>query len=180
MKTLRTTRLSLRPLDACDATLYRNLYVDPTLMRHIAEPLSPQSAQDRFGSSLRQQSERRQQRIVVESASGIGIGLVALFRDGGSAEMGIMLLAAAHGRGFATEAMAAVRDHAFEQEGIELLWIRQHPSNAAVTTMMQKLGFLPLPEIDPASGFRRWELDRQRWQADLAPRGGDGAVHSLK
>jgi ribosomal-protein-alanine N-acetyltransferase len=165
MKTLHTTRLLLRPLDECDEPLYRSLYVDPVLMRHIAEPLSVQSAQDRFRSSLRQQSERRQQRIVVDVASGDEIGLVALFRDGSSAEMGIMLLGPAHGRGFATEAMSAVRDHAFELDGIELLWIRQRPSNAAVTTMMQKLGFLPFPHVDPASGFRRWELDRPRWQS---------------
>jgi ribosomal-protein-alanine N-acetyltransferase len=165
MKTLQTARLVLRPLDEGDEALYRSLYVDPELMRHIAEPLSAQSAQDRFRSSLRQQSERRQQRIVVEVGSGDGIGLVALFRDGSSAEMGIMLLAPAHGRGFATEAMSAVRDHAFGLEGIELLWIRQRPSNAVVTTMMQKLGFLPLPQVDPAGGFRRWELDRRRWQS---------------
>lgn len=165
MQTLQTARLLLRPLDERDEALYCSLYMDPLLMRHIADPLSPESAHDRFRISLRQQSARRQQRIIVECESGAEIGLVALFPDGSNAEMGVMLLGPAHGRGLATEAMAAVRDHAFDQEGVNLLWIRQRPSNHAVTTMMQKLGFLPLPGVDAATGFRRWELDRERWQS---------------
>jgi len=163
MQTLHTQRLCLRPLDTSDENFYCGLYVDPFLMQHIAAPLDLDTARHRFGIAIRQQSARRQHRLIIEMESTTAIGLVALFVDGSSAEMGVMLVATAHGRGYATEAMAAVRDHAFAGEGLDLLWIRQQPANHAVTPMMRKLGFEPLPMVDEGTGFRRWELDRQRW-----------------
>jgi RimJ/RimL family protein N-acetyltransferase len=91
------------------------------------------------------------------------LGLVALFVDGGAAEMGVMLLRQAHRRGIATEAMAAVRDRAFLQEGLQRLWIRQQASNRAVNPMMERLEFRPLP-LDPALPHElRWALDRDDW-----------------
>jgi len=163
MHAFDTLRLHLRPLREGDEALYCALYTDPELMHHIAAPMTLEAAQRSFRTAFKQQSPRRQLRIIRVRPDGADMGLVALFVDGDTAEMGVMLLRQAHGRGIATEAMAALRDRAFLQEGLRRLWIRQQASNRAVNPMMERLEFRQLP-LDPALPHElRWALDLHDW-----------------
>jgi ribosomal-protein-alanine N-acetyltransferase len=172
-----TSRLRLRQISHADEALYCHLYTDAALMQHIATPLSVEAAQRSFVSACAQQSQDRQRWIIQERKSSQDIGLVALFATGDVAEIGVMLVAIAHGRGLATEAMAAIVDRAFAEWSIRLLWIRQQVSNAPVAGMMQQLGFARLPMKDPEAAEVRWHLGRERWldrqatMVKLAPSG---------
>lgn len=163
MEPFDTSRLRLRQISHADEALYCHLYTDAALMQHIAAPLTVESAQRSFVSACAQQSQDRQRWIIQERNSGQDIGLVALFATGSVAEIGVMLVAIAHGRGLATEAMAAIVDRAFAEGSIRLLWIRQQVSNVPVVSMMQRLGFGRLPMSDPNAAEVRWDLGRERW-----------------
>ena len=158
-----TSRLRLRPISNGDQALYCHLYTDDGTMQHIATPLSVEAAQRSFFSACAQQSQDRQRWLIQESSSHQDIGLVALFAKDDVAEIGIMLIASAHGRGLATEAMAAIVDRAFIDGSMRLLWIRQQVSNVPVVGMMQRLGFARLPTSGPDAIEVRWDLSRERW-----------------
>ena len=167
-----TPRLHLRLMDEGDEALYCRLYADPETMRHVAAPLSVEAARRSFRAACRQQSARVQRWIVCErgsddgSGDGIddGIGLVGLFLAGDEAELGIMLLAGAQGRGYAAEAIAGMADRVFASPALRLLRTRQAPGNTAVVALMLKLGFEG-PEAEPAvapTGLH-WRMTRARW-----------------
>lgn len=158
-----TSRLHLRQISHADEALYCHLYTNDALMQHIAVPLSAEAAQRSFVSACVQQSQDKQRWIIHERNSGQDVGLVALFAKGDVAEIGVMLIAGAHGRGLATEAMASLVDRAFADESIRLLWIRQQASNVPVVGMMQRLGFARLPISDSDAIEVRWDLSRERW-----------------
>ncbi len=163
MEAFDTSRLRLRQISHADEALYCHLYSDDALMQHIATPLSVEAAQRSFANACAQQSQDRQRWIIQERNSGQDIGLVALFATDDLAEIGVMLIAGAHGRGLASEAMAVIVDRAFAQGSIRLLWIRQQVSNVPVVGMMQRLGFGRLPTSDPDATEVRWDLSRKRW-----------------
>ncbi len=161
----------MRQIRHSDEALYCHLYTDTALMQHIATPLLIDAALRSFLGACAQQSRDRQRWIIHDRSSHQDIGLVALFAKDDVAEIGIMLIAGAHRRGLATEAMAAIVDRAFADGPIRLLWIRQQVSNLPVVGMMQRLGFARLPTSDPDATEVRWDLSRERWlerQATLA------------
>jgi RimJ/RimL family protein N-acetyltransferase len=162
-----TPRLHLRPISEADGDLYCQLYTDPNLMRHIAEPMLPDAAIRSFQVACRQQSATRQRWIVCARNLAAGIGLVGLFVDKSDAqiaEVGVMLLASGQGTGFGTEAMAGVIDRAFSMMSLRMVWIRQNADNAAVPGMMRKLGFEPMPSPRVGTDERYWQQDRNQWQ----------------
>lgn len=170
MDTFETRRLRMRPLDASDGALYRALYTTPELMRHIAPPFSDEAAQRSFENALRRQSPRVQRWIVVDRASGEGIGLLGLLGAGERPEIGVMLLGHAHGRGIGTEAMRGLVDHAFEAYGLQSICARQSVvDNPTVVRMMTRLGFTALAPTPERPQGGEWELLRRDWIADRRP-----------
>ena len=169
MDTIDTARLHLRPLDGHDEALYCSLYTDPAVMRHVAAPMSAAAAQRSFAAACRLQQPRVQRWIVREREAAVDIGLLGLVRlDEEAAELGVMLLGPWHGRGYATEAMAGLRDHAFAALALQRLVVLQATAaNAAVSRMMPRLDFArihphPGPDI-------RWELHREDWRTRVRP-----------
>jgi RimJ/RimL family protein N-acetyltransferase len=165
LSTFDSERLRMRLLEEGDEALYCALYTDPELMRHIAAPMTIEAAQRSFRTACKAQSPHKQRWIIQVRGEAAAVGLVALFAEDDAAEMGVMLLGEAQGLGIATEAMAAVRDRAFLHGGLQRLWIRQQTSNGAVSPMMERLGFEPLPP-DPGQPLElRWAVDREQWTA---------------
>lgn len=164
---LHTPRLLLRPMAEADATLYVRLYGDAGVMRLVAAPLSPEAAQRAFGLALTQARAtppRARYWICHVRDRREDAGLLALLHDRGHpglAEVGILLLAEAQGRGHATEAIAALADHAFAGPGLQRLWVRHARDNLAMTGLMRALGF----GADTAvrDGESRWSLRREDW-----------------
>lgn len=171
VQAFETPRLHLRPLGEGDEALYCHLYTDPGMMRHIGAPLSAAAALRSFHKARAlsaQAAPAMQLWTITEHGSSAGLGLLAQVHHGDAtdvAELGIMLVADAQGRGLAAEAMEALTERLFAQPEIRRLWTAQLPTNTAVVRLMQRLGF----ERDLTSGKGtaewRWVMDRARWQA---------------
>jgi RimJ/RimL family protein N-acetyltransferase len=163
-----TARLRLRPLGEGDEALYCRLYTDPEVMRYIATPMTPDAAQRSFRAALRQQSKERQRWILRPLEGEDGLGLLGLFMEGDTAEMGVMLLPEWEGAGLGSESMAAMVDRAFSSYALRLLWIRQQRDHARVDRMMASIGFVASPSDRITPEQRYWELDRHRWETRRA------------
>ncbi|WP_410674643.1 GNAT family N-acetyltransferase [Amycolatopsis sp. cmx-4-68] len=74
--------------------------------------------------------------LVGRSATESGLGLPAV-------EMGWWIAPSGWGRGYATEATTAVRDHAFEADWTDRLMAVYEPANKASARVVEKLGFTP-------------------------------------
>ena len=172
---LHTPRLHLRPLSHADERLYCSLYTDAGVMRHVAEPLTPEAARRAFQAVLRQLAAAPPQSrywILAPRTGGNDLGLMAWVSDrddAGSAEVGVLLAGSAECRGYATESIAALADAVFAETAQQRLWTRHARDNAAAIGLMRKLGFELLEEARADPAPVRWHLERQAWTARQAP-----------
>ena len=87
-------------------------------------------------------------------APGGAVGLLALLQDqagSGDAEIGVMLLPAAQGRGFAREVVGALVALVFSAcPGIDRVWARHRVDHAAAAALMRAVGF----PVESACGKR--------------------------
>ena len=168
MRAFETTRLRLRPLDAHDEALYCKLYTDPGLMRHIGTPMSPEAARRSFHVVLEHQGGSRMVWVITERGYGSERGILGVSRKEESAEVGVILFAAAQARGIAAEVIAAIADILFEARDIGWIWTRHDVKNAPADALMRNLGFEPLaPDrrpLDMPKGEMRWQLTHDMWR----------------
>jgi len=80
--------------------------------------------------------------------------LCGIDRNNGRAEIGFILRASCHGRGYAREAVAAVVEHAFRAIDLRRIEADVDPRNDASIRLLEALG------------FRREGLLRERWCVD--------------
>lgn len=156
-----TARLRLRELEAGDESLYIRLYTDPAVMQHVGEPLSPEAAGRAFAGVLRQMRRRPPAAwywVVCLRADASEVGLLAAMfdDDGASAEFGMMLPAPAHSRGYATETVVTLVEHAFASAGLNRLRTRHLAGHPAVPRILRKLGFT---RTEARQGMWHWHLD---------------------
>jgi RimJ/RimL family protein N-acetyltransferase len=99
-----------------------------------------------------------------------GAGLHPRIGPGGI-EIGYWLATAATGRGFATEAAAALTDEAFRMPAIQRIEIRCEPANDASSRVPERLGYRALAALvhepakpgRPAADVMVWERRRTDW-----------------
>ncbi|HVI59961.1 MAG TPA: GNAT family protein [Luteimonas sp.] len=172
---LHTPRLLLRPLAPSDERFYRGLYADPVVMRHVAAPLAPAATLRAFRVVLEQLAADpplARYWILCPRAGDDDLGLMAWVQDrddAGSAEVGVLLVAAAECRGYATEALAALADAVFAGPAQRRLWTRHARDNGPAVGLMRKLGFAPMADADGGPAPLRWQLERQAWLARQGP-----------
>lgn len=171
---LSSPRLLLRPLAATDAALYCRLYGDPEAMAWIGTPQSVDAAARSFQTAfaLGQASPpRRLFWVMHEKISGLDLGLIGLTLDepaGG--EVGVLLPVMFQGQGYASEAIAALADHAFEHLALARLHTRHLPGHALAAGLMASLGFERTANDDITLDWG-WQLSATRW-AGLSGRQG--------
>lgn len=166
--TLRGPRLHLRPLDAGDEALYVQLYGDALAMQHIGAAQDAGTATRGFQAALRHHAAVPPDRlfwVIGDGATAQPLGMIGLALDEpGGGEVGVILPAAHQGRGIATEAIAALADHAFSTMRLQRLHTRHRPGHALAAGLMATLGFEPMaPAAGP--GHARWQLTPERWAA---------------
>ncbi|MBW8367189.1 MAG: GNAT family N-acetyltransferase [Arenimonas sp.] len=166
--TIHGQQLDLRPLAEAHEPLYSRLYTDPLALHQIASAQDASSAAHGFRAALQFNAATQPVRIfwvIQERASFQALGLIGLSLDEpGGAEVGVLLPEEHQGRGVATQAIAALADHAFAVMQLQRLHTRHDPGHALAAGLMATLGF---EQMAPAagSGRWRWQLTQRRWAA---------------
>ena len=145
MPFLRTERLAFRVWSPADLPLALALWGDPVVTRLIGGPFDEAAVRHRLAAEIDLQAAHGYQYWPVfrrDDETHVGCaGLHPRDPDAGVAEFGFHIVAAAQGRGYATEAAHAVIDHAFETLGLSALFAGHHPGNTRSRGLLEKLGF---------------------------------------
>jgi RimJ/RimL family protein N-acetyltransferase len=143
---LATERLRLRPLTQADAGFVLELLNDAGWLAHIGDRgvRSLETARDYIAERF---TPDRWFAVCDAAGEPLGVcGLVA--RDGLDApDIGYALLARHCGRGYATEAAAAVLRHARETLGFQRIVAITAPDNKASQRVLEKIGLRPAGTI---------------------------------
>ncbi len=148
---LETKRLILRPRSLQDLESYLAMDLDPQVVRFI-RPTPPEEEhrvylRERFkmvfedGLGIWSVFEKKK-----TSEVGDFIGwavLVPLGGEGPEIEIGYRFVQKAWGKGYATEAALALRDHAFTVVGLDQIVAVTHPDNIASQQVLRKIGLNP-------------------------------------
>lgn len=146
--TLRTARLLLRPFSAEDSEAIFAIFSNPRVMRYWDGPAWTSLAQaERFVAGCkRMEDEGTGARVaVVRTADGRLLGQCGVFSWNPtyrSAETGYCLDDAAWGQGFATEAVGALLQWAFDTMDLNRVQAALDTRNPASARVLEKLGFL--------------------------------------
>jgi len=141
---LQSDRLGFRQWAADDLPLARELWGDPKVSEWFGGPFSEQAIRNRFFAEIEQQRTHGMQYWpIFLLADRKHVGCAGLRPKAESTlELGYHLKADYWGRGLATEAAAAVVEHAFGTLGVGTLFAGHHPSNAVSRNILHKLGFV--------------------------------------
>ena len=144
--TLVTPRLQLRPFGLADAADVQRLAgaraVAATTLT-IPHPYPDGAATAWIGTHAAAWASGRGAHYAVTDAAGgalVGAVSLALAPTHAGAELGYWIAEPAWGRGYATEAAAALCAHAFAALGVHRIQARHFTGNAASGRVMQKLG----------------------------------------
>ncbi|HET9017704.1 MAG TPA: GNAT family N-acetyltransferase [Thermomicrobiaceae bacterium] len=158
---LETPRLVLRPMRAGDVDDLLGVFGDPRVMAAFDEPPFDRARMERW---VRRNLDHQAHDgyglfTLVRKSDGIVVGDCGLERmdEGGivQAELGYDLRADCWGRGLATEAAAAVRDHAFTALGLPRLISLVQVGNLASRRVAEKIGMRLDAEVT-RHGRRYW------------------------
>ena len=149
MVTLETDRLTLRMLRESDFDAYAEMCADPEVMRYF--PSGPRSREGTLRELERCIALQEQHGFslwaTIEKSSGLLIGRCGLLPQSlqGSDEIEIAYLIARSrwGQGLATEAARAIRDHGFDQLGLDRLVSIIHRENLGSRRVAEKSGLRP-------------------------------------
>ncbi len=156
MNCIVTPRLRLRTWRASDLEPFAAMNADPAVMEHFPQVLSRAETREmmaRIESFLARHGYGLWAVEVPGVAEFIGyVGLNAPTFEAAftpCVEIGWRLLAPHWGKGYATEAARAVRDHAFGTVGLKEIVAFTVPANVRSQAVMQKIGMTR----DPAEDF---------------------------
>lgn len=148
-----TKRLRLRRFTPTDQTALTQLFADPDVMRFGDGPRSQEWVREWLRHTLDSYARRSYGPwAVVEKASGETIGYCGLFHypdvnGRAEIEIGYRLARAYWGQGYATEAVIAARDYAFNALGLTRLIALIDPANAASIRVADKAGLRHEAEV---------------------------------
>jgi RimJ/RimL family protein N-acetyltransferase len=142
---IRTPRLSLRALTVDDLGNHQRLYGDPEVVRFLYdEPLDLEAARTHLEKRLSDvlPEEGGWLNLAVEhDGEYLGeVGLHLVSREHRQCEIGYVMLPAASGRGFATEAATAMVTLCFEELGAHRVVGRIEARNLASARVLERLG----------------------------------------
>jgi ribosomal-protein-alanine N-acetyltransferase len=183
MVELQTARLVLRPLSAADAAGVQKYFphwdIVQNLVRTVPWPYPPDGAAQYIQTFLPKIAagtdmiwSLRLREDLDDPARNEAIGIVHLHDlDKPVKTRGFWLAIPYQGRGYMTEAVAAVNDYAFDVMGIDGFTIKTARGNAASARVKEKTGAVLL-RVEPVSGHYHgdfneqeiWELTAENWR----------------
>lgn len=146
MIVVKTRRLCLRRFELSDIRALTTLFGDPEVMRFGDGAQSPEWVRDWLDSCLHSYDQRGYGPwAVVEKGSGEVIGYCGLFyfddiNGRPEIEIGYRLARAWWNQGYATEAVIAARDYAFNKLGLPRLIALIDPANVTSIRVAEKAG----------------------------------------
>jgi ribosomal-protein-alanine N-acetyltransferase len=188
--TIATARLRLRPWRDEDLPAFAALNADPRVMEHFPRTLG-RAESDAMVGRIRGHFAAHGFGLWAAEAPGRAafIGFVGLAvprfeaRFTPCVEIGWRLAAAHWGRGYATEAAAAVLDHAFGPLGLAEVVAFTVPANLRSRRVMERLGMTRapaddfdhpgMPEGHPLRPHVLYRLPRSAWPASRGGTEGD-------
>lgn len=152
--TLHTARLTLRPMVEADFAAYRALMTSPRSV-YMGGPYDDRGAWGAFCHDIACWTLFGHGGLMIDlDATGECVGQVGI--NGGpmfpEKELGWLVYEGFEGRGYVTEAAAALRDWAFGSLGVESLVSYVDPANARSRAVAERLGAVPddkAPRQDP-------------------------------
>lgn len=177
MEELRTQRLLLRRWRAADEPEMARINRDPEVGRYLNRPVDEVSVAGFYGAMVEHWRTHGFGPWALESLEpgleGRFLGCAGLAHTppflgdtGPYPELGWRLSRAAWGRGLATEAAHAAREHAFARLGLPEVIAIIHPQNARSRRVAQKLGMRRHRQLaNPVLGI---DVDVWRVRADAA------------
>jgi ribosomal-protein-alanine N-acetyltransferase len=144
---LHTPRLTLRPLREGDGPALFAIFSDPEVTRYWSRSVWTDMAQaeDMLAAASEDYADGSGLRygIVVTATSEL-VGVASLFafhRDNRRCDLGYVLGSRHWGRGYASEALVPVLDHAFGALGMNRIEADIDPNNIASQRVLEKLAF---------------------------------------
>ncbi len=176
-----TPRLRLRALTRRDLVVFRKLYCDAGTMRHIGRPLRPAEAAPSLRATVEAacQPDGPKFFVIVQGGNRRSIGLCSIrgFSEPmRRVELGIMLVRAARGHGYAREAFVALIEATFRALPIDMVWVQHSRANAGAARLNEALGFrllqVPCPGVTKVRQ-RVWTMRRSeaRFSSDQPTKG---------
>ncbi len=162
MQKFQTTRLVLRALEKRDAESFLTIFSEPETMRYWSA--SPIASLEEAHELLKREFEftdsgaARTWGIALSDTDYV-IGKFTLFQfseQNRRAEVGYVLAHQHWGKGYMSEAMRCILDHAFNELDLHRLEADTDPENEGSLALLEKFG------------FRREGLFRDRWLLDGA------------
>lgn len=165
LETLKTRRLTLRPLGPEDAAVITHAINNLAVSQWLTQVPYPYTSADAAWFIAENVAGRMHARLIWEKDRFIG----AIGIDG---ELGYWLSQDAWGAGYATEAAIAVVDDFFAHTDIDGLFARHHSENNASRNVLNKLGFIDTSAVTLYSkalskdmAGRLVHLTRSAWEA---------------
>lgn len=151
MFSLTTERLLLRPLSHLDFDFMAAMLGDPMVMRFYPQPLSRRETRAWIDRQLERYRSGLGPLLAVRRADYAPVGQVGMAwqRVQGTRrpELGWILHRFAWGRGYAREAAAAWRNHAFGTLGLDSFISLIRPTNVPSIRVAERIGARPGPTV---------------------------------
>ena len=168
MTTVRTDRLTLRPLVPADAEAYAAMRFHPEVARWL--PPAPTDGVEAARNSIERFAVGWRERGyapwgVFREGRLIGHGGLNWVAEFGETEVLWALHPDAWGRGYATEVARAALRHGFETLGLALIFAMTLPDNLRSQAVMKRLGLTYRRRVD-YKGFSNivwFDMDRPTW-----------------
>lgn len=140
---LTTARLRLRPVAPGDLDVLHVLWTDAQVRRWLWDDvvIAHEVARDAIDASVASfDAVGFGHFLVIDAAADDVVGFCGLRRDGAGVELVYALAPAVWGRGYATEAAAAVLGDAFRRVGLPRVVAQTDAPNAASIRVLERLG----------------------------------------
>lgn len=149
---LQTERFTLRPLAEQDAELFKSLYGDKSLMRHIGDVMDEKNMITVFNASLKamqKQAPKFYLWVIEENQQALGVAGISAIKAKIQAEMGIILFRLAHRKQVGPEVLSCLIDYCKEKLQLSQLLTNIDANNLAAIKLAKRVGF---EDFHPTAG----------------------------
>jgi RimJ/RimL family protein N-acetyltransferase len=157
MATITTSRLQLSPFKPSDWAFFRSLREDRAIMRYMAAIAPEKETRRLFAIRL-----TAPHTFVIRAhdddtpLGDIGLQISAKYRE--EADIGYTVIPQAQGKGYASEALRAMCDYAFNQTGVKAINAYVLADNVGSVRVLEKMGFVRTQVLKQA-----YEIDGVRY-----------------